>query len=76
MRHILLHCPQYDRSDLIQAAQTESLHAILSQPKSTRYAAKWFIKQNILKQFEVAKAIREEDTSSYAPFRSLEDWDH
>jgi hypothetical protein len=76
VRHILLHCPQYDRSDLIQVAQTESLHAILSQPKSARYAAKWFIKQNILKQFEVAKAIREEDTSSYAPFRSLEDWDH
>ena len=51
VRHILLHCPYYNRSDLIQAVQSESIYDILSQPKSARYAAKWFIKQNVLKQF-------------------------
>jgi hypothetical protein len=57
-------------------AQTESLLDILSQPKSAQYAAKWFIKQNVLKQFQTAKAIGEEETNGYAPFQGLEDWDH
>ena len=74
VRHVVLHCPRYDRSNLIQAVQTESLSTILSQPRSARLAAKWFIKHNILKQFETAKAIEDEDTSRFAPFRSLEEW--
>ena len=72
VHHVLIHCPHYNRSNLIQAVQSESLYTILSQPKRARHAAKWFIKQNILKQFETAQAIEEEDTSGYAPFRSLE----
>ena len=73
VRHVLIHCPHFDRSNLIQAVQTESLYAILSQPKRARHAAKWLIKQNALKQFETARAIGEEDTSGYAPFQGLED---
>ena len=76
VRHVLLHCPYYDRGDLIQAVQTESLHAILSQPNSAQHAAKWLIRQNVLKQFQTAKAIGEEDISRHAPFQSLEDWDY
>jgi Reverse transcriptase (RNA-dependent DNA polymerase)/Endonuclease-reverse transcriptase len=76
VRHVLLHCPQYNRGDLIQAAQSESLYNILSQPKSARHAAKWLIRQNVLRQFELARAIEEEDTSRYIPFQNLERWRH
>jgi len=74
VHYILIHCPHYNRSNLIQAVQTESLYTILSQPKRAQHTAKWFIKQNILKQFETAKTIGEEDTSGYAPIQDLENW--
>jgi hypothetical protein len=40
VRHVLLHCPQYDRSGLLREAGTEDLYAILSQPNSARLAAR------------------------------------
>ena len=74
VRHILIHCPRYNRSRVIQAAQSESLYAILTQPKSARIAAKWLIEQNILQQFGTAKAIDKEDTNGFSPFQDLDRW--
>src|SRR5881394_4514968 len=59
VRHVLLHCPLYERASLIRQAQTESLPAILSQPAGARAAAKWLIRNGILQQFNTAKAIGE-----------------
>jgi hypothetical protein len=75
VRHILLHCPRYNRTDLIWLSQSEFLHDILTQPKSAQYAAKWFIRNRVLEQFQTAKAIEEEETGGFAPFQSLEDWE-
>src|SRR5207248_8486622 len=47
VRHVLLHCPLYERTSLIRQAQTESLPAILSQLAGAHAVAKWLIWNNI-----------------------------
>ena len=47
---------------------------MLSQPDSARAAARWFIQQNILEQFRVAKEIAEEDIGGYAPLPEIGRW--
>lgn len=74
VRHILLHCPLYDRGSLIRNTRSERLHDILSQAKSTQKVAKWFIKQNVLQQFRVAKEIQEEPHEEYRPLPELDTW--
>jgi hypothetical protein len=74
VRHVLLHCPQYDRSGLLREAGTEDLYAILSQPNSARLAARWIIHQNVLEQLRLAKEIETEDTSNHAPLPEIGQW--
>ena len=74
MRHVLLHCPKYERVDLITRLQSERIHEILTQPKSARAAARWFIWSRVLQQFWTAKDIDAEDTASFLPFQELERW--
>jgi hypothetical protein len=74
VRHVLLHCPQYDRTALILETRTESLLVMLSRPDSARAAARWFIQQNVLEQFRVAKEITGEDIRGYAPLPEIGRW--
>src|SRR5436190_6276916 len=74
VQHILLHCPDYANSqvDLIQQARTKDLQKMLSKPESAKVAARWFVQQGILEQFNTAKEIKAEDVSQYMPFQGLE----
>jgi len=74
VRHVLIHCPLLNRTDLITQTQSEFLTEILTQPNSARAAAKWFIQQGILPQFNTAKAIGNEDITRFAHFPLLESW--
>ena len=47
---------------------------MLSKPESAKAAARWFVQQGILEQFDTAKEIEAEDASQYMPFQSLESW--
>ena len=76
MRHVLLHCPDYEHSrpDLIQQTGTEDLQEMLSKPESAKAAARWFARCGVLEQFKVAKEIEEEDATKYMPFQELDSW--
>ena len=76
VQYILLHCPDYanSRVDLIQQARTEDFQEMLSKPESAKAAARWFVQQGILEQFNTAKEIMAEDASQYMPFQGLESW--
>jgi hypothetical protein len=70
VRHVLLHCPNYEqqRVDLIRDAGSEDLQAILTHAASARAAARWFVRCGILEQFRTAHAINAEDIAEYAPW--------
>ena len=53
---------------------SERTHEILTQLKSARAAAKWFVRSGALQQFQTAKDIDSEDTASFLPFPELERW--
>ena len=76
VRHVLLHCPDYEHSrpDLIQQTGTEDLQEMLSKPESAKAAARWFARCGVLEQFKVAKEIEEEDATKYMPFQELDSW--
>ena len=73
VRHILLHCPRYDRTQLLINCSTERKQEILNRPVSAAHAAQWFIASGVLGQFKVAKEVAEEDQESYRKFDNLED---
>jgi len=76
--HIIFHCPRYDRSTLLQRLSSENLATVLSHPEQARATARWFVQQDILEQFRVARAIGEERErgayEGYAPFDGLSQW--
>jgi hypothetical protein len=61
--HILLHYPNYasGRPRLIAQTRTENPREMLSKPESAKAAAKWFVRQGVLEQFNTAKEIEAED---------------
>jgi hypothetical protein len=73
VRYILLHCPNYasERPRLIAQTSTENL---LSKPESAKAAAKWFVKQGVLEQFNTAREIEAEEAAQYVPFQELDYW--
>ena len=71
VRHILLQYTLYDRTELIRNTSTERLTQVLSQPKSARAAATWFIAQGVRKQFHTARDTESEGISELTPFPSL-----
>jgi hypothetical protein len=76
VRHILLHCPNYasERPRLIAQTRTENLREMLSKPESAKAAAKWFVRQGVLEQFNTAREIEAEDAAQYVPFQELDSW--
>jgi len=75
VRHVLLHCPKYrnERPGLLGQTGSEDLKEMLSRPKSARAAARWLVKQGVLRQFDTANQIEEEDTTDHNPFQPLEE---
>ena len=75
VRHVLMMCPKYTdaRSLLISRTSSEELEQILSRPDTAQTAARWLVQQGILKQFETARQIEEEDTTDHIPFQPLDD---
>ena len=74
MRHIVLHCPIYERTELLQRCGSERLDEILSRPASAAHAARWLVRSGALTQFQVAHEIVEEDTTLFTPFENSERW--
>jgi hypothetical protein len=75
VRHILLHCPNYDRTALIRETGTEVLRDMLSRPDRAQAAAKWFVVQEIPPQLHVARDINNEDTRHLLRMPGLRDWE-
>jgi hypothetical protein len=71
VRHILIHCPNYERRELIQACGTKRLDDILNQPTSAAHAGRWLIASGSLEQFRTARDIQTEDFSSYRKTQEL-----
>ena len=74
VRHILLHCPRVERTDLIVRCGTERMEEILGRPECARHAARWLVRSGIMEQFRAAAEIEQEDRSGYRPFDSAEQW--
>jgi hypothetical protein len=74
--HVLLHCPNYasERPRLIAQTRTENLREMLSKPERAMAAAKWFVRQGVLEQFNTAREIEAEDAAQYVPFQELDSW--
>ena len=68
VHHILIWCPQLNRSDLIAQSRSERVEEILGRKRSAQAAARWLIEAGVLTQFQVAREISKEDTSDYHPF--------
>ena len=74
VRHVLLHCPNHDRTSLIQQCGTERIDEILSRPACAAHAARWMVRSGAIGQFTVVREIEEEDPSLFAPFEDSEQW--
>ena len=74
VQHVLLWCPQLNRSDLIAHCRSERVEEILGRKRSAQAAARWLIEAKALAQFKVAREMGKEDISSYCPFQQLKDW--
>jgi hypothetical protein len=65
VQHVVLHCPRYNRETLLPRLRSERLAHILEDPTQARTTAEWFIQQNILRQFLVAREIESTDRGKY-----------
>jgi hypothetical protein len=74
VRHVLTHCPLYERADLFIACGTESLYDILGRPGCAQHAARWFVRNRVLEQFRLAAEIKEEEREGYRSLLGAERW--
>ena len=76
VRHILLSCPDHEESRIQLLIQTgaESVKGLLSTPRGAKATARWFIQRGLLRQFDIAREIEEEDTTHYSPPQDLDSW--
>ena len=74
VRHIVLHCPQYDRRDLLRRCGTERMEEILSRPACAKHAARWLVRSGAMEQFRVAAEIEAEEIGGYLAFKGAEWW--
>src|SRR6266480_3622811 len=74
VQHILMLCPLHtaSRAQLVRRAGPEEMERMLLTLERAQATARWFIQQGILKQFNLAKEIKEEEVEEYAPFQPLE----
>jgi hypothetical protein len=75
VQHVLMMCPLYSsrRADLVSRVNSEEMWRMLSTPEKAQATARWFIQQGILRQFDLAREIEEEDTEEHTPFQPLEE---
>jgi hypothetical protein len=74
VRHVVLHCPNYERIGLLRCCGSERLDEILSRPASAAHAARWLVRSGAMAQFRVANEIAKEDTTLFSPFENSERW--
>jgi hypothetical protein len=74
VRHILLHCPKYDRRDLLIRCRTERFEDLLTTTACAPHAARWLTRIGALQQFQTAAEIATEDTSGYEAFVDADRW--
>jgi hypothetical protein len=74
VRHVLIHCPLYERAELFIACGTESLYEILGRPGCAQHAARWFVRNRVLEQFRLAAEIEEEERGGYRSLLAAERW--
>ena len=57
VKHIVLFCPRYarDRDKMVQEARSSDLKTMLSTEEGVKAVTRWFLRQDILAQFSVAK---------------------
>ncbi len=48
VRHVLLHCLDYDRVELLLNWGTERLEEILGRPNCVKHAARWWIESGVM----------------------------
>src|SRR6266513_2342526 len=75
VQHVLAFCPLYTagRADLVRRTGTEGMGRLLSTPEKAQATARWFVQQEILQQFNLAKDIEEEEAGELTPFQPLEE---
>jgi hypothetical protein len=68
-------CPLHSsgRAELVRRTGSEEMWRILSTPEKAQATARWFIQQGILRQFDLAKEIEEEEVEDRTPFQPLEE---
>jgi hypothetical protein len=74
VRHILMHCPRYERASLLEACGTERMDEILMRPECAKHAARWFVNMGILEQFRVAAEIAGEALEGYRVLPEAGEW--
>ena len=72
VRHVLLHCPNYDRVGLLRSCGTERLEEMLTRHECVKHVACWWIASEVMEQFRLAKEIGAEDITGYRPFSEEE----
>jgi hypothetical protein len=75
VHHVLMLCPLYSsgRAELVRRTGSEEMWRMLSTPEKAQATARWFIQQGILRQFDLAKEIEEEEVEDRTPFQPLEE---
>jgi hypothetical protein len=75
VRHVLTMCPLHSnaRTDLVRRTESEDMWRMLSTPENAQATARWFVQQGILRQFDLAREIEEEEEESCTPFQPLEE---
>jgi hypothetical protein len=74
VRHVLLHCPRYNRENLLIACGIERFNDILMRPEYAKHAARWLVHVKVLEQFRVAAEVAEERVEEYRAFPEAEEW--
>jgi hypothetical protein len=74
VRHILIYCPRYERTDLILKCQTGRLEELIGRAECVKHAAKWLVQSGAMEQFRVAAQVDYSDTSGYRKLDDASDW--
>jgi len=59
----------------LRRTDSEVTWRMLSTPEKAQATARWFVQQGILRQFDLAKQIEEEEEEDRTPFQPLEEVD-
>ena len=62
-KHLLIFCPRYPKDSLRDDCGTLDYNALTNNLKDLRKIAKWFLRNNILEQFRVARELAQTNES-------------